>query len=408
MNSSNQQKVQQTRQLTSAFHAFNALSQNLAESYQGLQEQVAGLRQELTSARDRGMRIVLEKEKITRRMQRILAALPAGVVVLDGDARVIDANTVASSLLGEPLQGQPWSAVMQRSFVEEFDNPQERQLNCGRFVSISSSPLSDEPGQIVLLSDVTEMRNLQDSVQHQKHLTAMGEMLASLAHQVRTPLSTALLYASHLQSRSLSAPQQQRFAGKIMERLKHLERQVNDMLIYAREGKMLMQRFSLKRLLANVREAMHDCIGSGRIQFQIENQASADSILGNENALRGMLMNLLENAVQAVAGAGCIRLTVAQPDQNQLQFSIADDGPGIEPEHLQRIFEPFFTTRSSGTGLGLAVVDSVVRAHGGELHCLSNARQGTVFHFTLPCLEPDDKALPGAFSASRYKKEGQS
>ncbi len=171
---------------------------------------------------------------------------------------------------------------------------------------------------------------------------------------------------------------------------------------------MLMENFSLKRLLANVSEAMHDSIGSTKIQFQIDNQATVDGILGNENALRGMLMNLLENAAQAVAGTGNVRLTVLQPDQRQLQFSIADDGSGIEPDLLQRIFEPFFTTRSSGTGLGLAVVDSVVRAHGGELHCVSNVQQGTVFHFTLPCLEPGGAALPGGFSGSRYNKEGRS
>jgi len=201
MNISNQHKVQQTRQLTNAFHAFNELSQNLAESYQGLQEQVAGLCQELTAARNKGMQTLLEKEKITRRMQRILAALPAGVVVLDGDARVIDANSVASTLLCEPLHGEQWTVVMQRSFVPEFDNPHERQSHCGRLVSISSSPLNDEPGQIVLLSDVTDMRDLQNFVPRQEHLSAMGEMLASLAHQVRTPLSTAILYASHLQNR---------------------------------------------------------------------------------------------------------------------------------------------------------------------------------------------------------------
>lgn len=408
MNISNQHKVQQTRQLTSAFHAFNELSQNLAESYQGLQEQVAGLRQELTAARDRGMQTLLEKEKITRRMQRILAALPAGVIVLDGDAKVIDANAVASTLLVGPLQGEPWSEIMQRSFLSEFDNPHERQLHCGRHVSISSSPLNDEAGQIVLLSDVTEMRDLQNFVQRQKHLSAMGEMLASMAHQVRTPLSTAILYASHLQGRNLPELQQQRFAGKILERLKHLERQVNDMLIFAREGKMLMETFSLKQLLTNVSEAMHDSIDSGNIHFHIDNQADTDEILGNENALRSMLMNLLENAAQAVAGAGNIRLTVQQPDQRQLQFSVTDDGPGIEPEHLQRIFDPFFTTRSNGTGLGLAVVDSVVRAHGGELHCVSNVQQGSVFHFTLPCLEHGGEPLPGAFSGSSYDKVGQS
>lgn len=401
MNIHNQQKAQQTRQLTNAFHLFNELSQNLTESYQSLQEQVVSLRRELTAASNEGMQTLLEKEKITRRMQRVLAALPAGVVLLDEDARVVDVNTVASKLLEGPLLGELWVDVMRDKFIPEYDNPQERQLRDGRHVSINSSPLHDEPGQIVLLSDVSEMRDMQAFVQRQKHLSAMGEMLASMAHQVRTPLSTAVLYTSHLQSRSLSVLQQKRFAGKILERLKHLQRQVDDMLIFAREGKMLMENFSLKRMLEQLGETMLDTVGSRNIAFQIDNQAADDVMLGNENALRGALMNLLENAVQAVADNGRIVLTVTQPERRRLQFSVADDGPGIEAEHLQRIFEPFFTTRSNGTGLGLAVVDSVISAHGGELHCVSRRPQGAVFHFTLPCPGPGNDTLPGGFSGSR-------
>ncbi len=408
MNIHNQQKAQQTRQLTNAFHLFNELSQNLTESYQSQQEQVVSLRRELTAARNEGMQTLLEKEKITRRMQRVLAALPAGVVLLDEDARVVDVNTVASKLLEGPLLGELWVDVMRDKFIPEYDNPQERQLRDGRHVSINSSPLHDEPGQIVLLSDVSEMRDMQAFVQRQKHLSAMGEMLASMAHQVRTPLSTVVLYTSHLQSRSLSVLQQKRFAGKILERLKHLQRQVDDMLIFAREGKMLMENFSLKRMLEQLGETMLDTVGSRNIAFQIDNQAADDVMLGNENALRGALMNLLENAVQAVADNGRIVLTVTQPERRRLQFSVADDGPGIEAEHLQRIFEPFFTTRSNGTGLGLAVVDSVISAHGGELHCVSRRPQGAVFHFTLPCPGPGNDTLPGGFSGSRYKQEGQS
>ena len=262
MNIHNQQKAQQTRQLTNAFHLFNELSQNLTESYQSQQEQVVSLRRELTAARNEGMQTLLEKEKITRRMQRVLAALPAGVVLLDEDARVVDVNTVASKLLEGPLLGELWVDVMRDKFIPEYDNPQERQLRDGRHVSINSSPLHDEPGQIVLLSDVSEMRDMQAFVQRQKHLSAMGEMLASMAHQVRTPLSTAVLYTSHLQSRSLSVLQQKRFAGKILERLKHLQRQVDDMLIFAREGKMLMENFSLKRMLEQLGETMLDTVGS--------------------------------------------------------------------------------------------------------------------------------------------------
>jgi len=375
-----------TERLTDAFQLFNELSKNLSDSYQELQKQVASLSKELAESRTERLNTLIEKEKLADRLQQILAALPAAVIVLNGENQVVDCNAVAIDYLGEPLIGQQWAEVIQCSLISVFDNPHERQLKNGKRVSVTQNVLNNESGQIILLSDVSELRSLQDRVNQQKHLTAMGEMVASMAHQVRTPLSTAILYASQMNKPAVTDNSRIKFSNKILERLHYLERQVNDMLIFAKEGRLAMETFSLQKILDSVKENMHEMTESSDIKFEVTNNVQVDAMLGNEDALLGAIMNLLNNAVEAQQDKALVTMALNQIDQTSLQIQIQDNGPGIEESIRQRLFEPFYTTKVKGTGLGLAVVDSVVRAHSGSIHCESKIGTGTLFTVLLPCV----------------------
>ncbi|WP_305906908.1 ATP-binding protein [Methylomarinum sp. Ch1-1] len=392
MTTANKQQAQKAERLTDAFRLFNQLSQNLSDSYQGLETQVAKLTQELAAARSERLKTLVEKEKIAARLQQILAALPAAVVVLDAAEQVIDCNMLAIDLLGEPLLGQGWGGVVQRRLLPVFDTPHERQLSDGRRVNITRNALDNDNGQIVLLSDVSELRSLQDMLAQQKQLSAMGEMVASMAHQVRTPLATAILYASQMNKPAVTDDKRQRFSQKILERLHHLERQVNDMLIFAKQGRLTMEVFSLRHLLARIAENMAEM----DIVFDLENRLPVDDMLGNEDALRGALMNVLNNAVEACDPRGRVEMTVSRQDEGSLQIKITDNGEGMSAQQQQRLFEPFFTTKLNGTGLGLAVVDSVVKAHSGAIRCSSTPGQGTTFTLVLPCINQYSFALSSA------------
>lgn len=320
------------------------------------------------------------------RLQQILAALPAAIIILDAQSRVLDCNTQAINFLGEPLIGQLWGEIAARSLIAVLDNPLERQLLNGLRVTVARSALPDTQEQVVVLSDVSEMNTLQETLNQQKHLSAMGEMVASMAHQVRTPLSTAILYASQLSNPAVAMDKRDKFSKKILERLHYLERQVNDMLVFAKEGRLAMAGFSLQSLLAKVERALADSVIEGQVQLTIDNQCTVDAMHGNEHALQGIIMNLLSNSVEAMQGKGLLYLKVVRHNKQAIMLSIKDSGSGIEAVHLQRIFEPFFTTRVNGTGLGLAVVDSVVKAHGGSVQCYSQLGSGTEFKIILPCI----------------------
>ncbi|MCQ8181592.1 ATP-binding protein [Methylomonas sp. SURF-1] len=398
MNTLSFQQQQKAERLTDAFRLFNELSANLTHSYQGLEEQIAKLNRELAAARDERLRTLVEKEKLASRLQQILAALPAAVVILNAHGVVVDCNNHALDFLGEPLLGQLWSEVVSRSLQPVFESPHERQLRDGRKVNITHNVLGNHAEQVILLSDVSEIRSLQETLVQQKQLSAMGEMVAGLAHQVRTPLATAILYASQMNRSGIADEKRRQFSAKILERLHYLERQVNDMLIFAKQGRMAMHGFSLDKLMSHLREAKDGFAG----ELDIDNSVGDRLLLGNQDALRGALLNLINNAAEA--GAKKIRVR-AGAGVGGIDISVADDGPGIAAEQCAKLFEPFFTTKSNGTGLGLAVVDSVARAHGGTVSCRSAPGAGACFTLTLPCSNQNALSLSAGAAATENSHE---
>ncbi|MGY6277578.1 sensor histidine kinase [Methylomonas sp. MgM2] len=380
MTTANQNYQQKTERLTDAFRIFNELSENLTQSYQGLQAQVAHLNRQLTAARNERIVTLVEKEKLANRLQQILTALPAAVVVLNAEGYIVDCNERAISVLGEPLAGQRWQVVADRSLQAVEESPHEWRLRGGGIVSITRNSFSAEGEQIILLSDVSELRTLQDALAEQKHLSTMGEMVASLAHQIRTPLATAILYSSQLINPSVNAHKRRQFSGKILERLQYLERQVNDMLIFAKQGRMAMQGFSWHGLMNYLADSMEQF----NCAFMLSNRVSDDIVLGNEDALRGALLNILINAVES--GADLINLAANQSDLG-IEIKVKDNGPGLDEVSQNCLFEPFYTTKTHGTGLGLAVVDSVVKAHKGRVICESSLGQGCLFTLYLPIMQ---------------------
>ncbi len=381
------------RDLGDAFAAFNQMAEQLSASYRELEGQVARLSGELAAARSERLRQLAEKERLANRLEQLLQALPGGVVVLDGAERVQEANPVACELLGEPLIHQPWSAVTRRAFREGEAEP---VLADGRRLSLSSRALLPEPGRIVLLADVTEMRRLQETVSRQKRLTAMGEMAASLAHQIRTPLAAATLYLSHLVRPRLAEADRLRFAQRTQERVAHLEQMVNDMLLFARGGGAGSEPVALPALVEEFVRAAEPQLAAAGGTLRVDAPVPALTLQGNRAALLGALLNLATNALQA--GALSLELAVGT-DAGGLLLRLRDDGPGMSEAVRERIFEPFFTTRSNGTGLGMAVVRAVAQAHHGEVEVDSAPGTGTTVTVRLP-LHGAPRPLPAGADRS--------
>ncbi len=373
----------QSRALEEAFNTFNQLSRQLTESYRLLESRVTELNQELAAAHDERFRELTEKERLANRLALLLDVLPGGVVVLDGQGQVQEHNPAAGELLGEPLLQQPWSAVIDRAFAPGPDDGTDVSLRDGRRVNISTCPLGAEPGQILLLMDVTEIRRMQDRLNQQQRLAAMGETAASLAHQIRTPIASALLYASQLKRQTLKDEDRIHAAEKIFSRLRHLEQVIDNMLMYARRGTVSEEAFTAGDLFRELQANLETSLRHSAIQFESYDDSDGCVIQGNRQMLLSGLLNLAMNAIQVMPEGG--RLTLrAERDEQSLVIRISDTGPGIPADKQKEIFSPFYTTRKDGTGLGLAVVEAITRNHKGRIELESQPGKGTTFILYLP------------------------
>jgi len=377
-------------QLEAAFHLFNRLSQQLTQSYGELETQVAQLSAELAEARHERLKQLAEKERLANRLETLLDTLPASVVVLDESGRVNQFNLNAKTMFGSVLIGKSWEEIARQYFVRDGDG---MRLKDGRWVSLSARPLLDESGpaeigKIILVTDVTEIHQLEARLNHQQRLTSLGEMLAGLAHQVRTPLASALLYLSNINHVNASMQDRQRFTRKAADSLQHLERMVNDMLIFARGGVTENERFTIDFLLIRLQQLLEPQFSRAGACFHINNEVPEQILEGNADALVSAFQNLASNALEAGEQFAdrkiVFEISVKQHLNDRITFIFTDNAGGMSEAVQTRILEPFFTTRSNGTGLGLAVLNETVMNHGGELSVYSKPGKGSHFTVVLP------------------------
>jgi two-component system sensor histidine kinase FlrB len=373
----------------SALDMFNRMSRQITDSYRTLKSRVNQLSGELSEESLQRQHELEKKEQLADQLTTLLKALPAGVVVLDSQGVVTQTNPAASGLLAELLDGEHWVDVIQRCFAPRQDDGHEISLKDGRRVSIEIRTMENQPGQLILLTDMTETRQLQSQLAHAQRLSAMGKMVASLAHQIRTPLSAAILYGGHLTTADLDEEMRQRCANRLMSRLSHLEQQVRDMLIFARGETRMVEELSVTTLAVALKSAVDAIAERSGAQLILDTRGAEGRLLCNCDALVGACTNLVNNSIEA--GATSVHLNPCGCD-HELAIEVSDNGSGFDSATAPRLQEAFYTTKShgtgtgTGTGLGLAAVQAVVKAHQGRFAMTSNGQGGAQATIYLPLL----------------------
>ena len=362
-------------ELQAAFLAFGSVSEQLAAAFDSLRNQVAQLRQDLSAARE-------DREHLAARLSALVEGLPGGVLVLDADGRIREFNPAALELLGEPLSTESFTAVLARAVRDAGGGDDRIELSSGRFLNVSRRNLAGG-GEVVLLTDVTESHLMQVLLARQQRLLTLGELAAGLAHQIRTPLSAAMLYASQLTLPDRSARDTAHCAAKTAESLRQLDKLVTEMLAFAHGG-AARETVSVNALLEQVAQWLRPVLGR-RTRLTIRTEAVNLKVRANASALVSAVLNLATNALQAARGDLALEL-LARRAGDRAQIVVSDDGPGVPAPLRERIFEPFFTTRARGNGIGLAIVKSVVEAHAGCVRLAESAR-GASFIIDLPAEE---------------------
>lgn len=371
--------------LESTFSAFNRLSEELSAAYTSLAGRAAGLERELARSRQEKERQREQKERLADRLAALLDSLPGGVIVYGGDGRVSASNAAARDWLAADPEGRSWVELLASGGVQVFEDGRELALADGTQLTLSRRYVPGRDETIILLTDVTEQRRLRNELEQHRRLASMGEMAARLAHQVRTPLSTAMLYANHLTDRELPAFQRQEFGANLLARLRDLDRLTRDMLGFVRQGIGEPREILLAALFDDVRQALVGAARDGR-QLRISDCDVGGTVRGDRQALAGALCNLVENAWQVGGPQVVVELSARELEGKAVELRVDDNGPGVSAALRERIFEPFFSVRSGGTGLGLPVARSVAEAHQGSLRLESPPAGGARFVLRLPWL----------------------
>jgi len=225
-------------------------------------------------------------------------------------------------------------------------------------------------------------RQLDAVLTRHQRLAALGEMAATLAHQIRTPLSAALLYASNAANTGLDPARRDELLGRAIGCLNNLEQLVSDMLGFARGAAASNAPVALADIAMAVTNSTPALVREGQ-RLSVATPPTAAVVCGSREALVGAVLNLVTNALQA-AGPNANVEVESRIDGRMAEIRVTDNGPGVPTALRHRIFEPFFTSRPDGTGLGLAVVRSVAEAHGGDVRLDSSEGAGARFVLRLP------------------------
>ena len=212
------------------------------------------------------------------------------------------------------------------------------------------------------------------------HLKEMNLAAAGLAHETRNPLNIIRGLAQMISKQAGTAPEMQRKSREIIDEADKVAAQLNEFINYSRPREVRRSRLALGSVVNEVVRALNYDLEEKKISLQIQGEQL--SIEADEQLLRQALFNLLLNAIQAVNGSGEIQVVAQRRNAAEASLEVRDNGPGVPPDRRTEIFKPYFTTQKQGTGLGLAVVQQIVLAHGWEIECLGNEPQGAVFRIT--------------------------
>jgi len=374
--------LEKQNELQAAFHLFSQMSGQLEQSYKELEQRVEQLTEELATARSEKLKQLAEKEKLADQLQALHQALPVAVIWIDETKRILSANQTANDIFGTDIVDKNWQQLLEQYF--NFDG-HELLADDGRMFSYHQQSLVQQHGQVVILTDVTLSRQLQQSSYRQQRLAELGEITAGIAHQVRTPLASALLSIGHLSHPSVNNDLKQKSVERIKQNLHHLDKFVNDMLLYAKDGEFDNNCINISSLLHNLDVYMQQKHYPD-FSFQIQQSKLLNNMVvsGSGDALLSVLISLVENASQLATESAPVNVVVkTAATETDCIINVIDNGPGLSAEQQQQIFKPFYTTREQGTGLGLAISRSIIHAHHGRLEVISAPGEGTEMQIHL-------------------------
>ncbi len=403
------EKSQMKLLLDQGFINFNTTAEKLGKIIANLNDRLEKKNQELE-------RNLIEKEKVKTYLANIFESLAVGVLVTDREGRITSINRKgvqilgmgAERLIGDPVdkllgidalggaEAGPARGVLEQlvSFVRQDSEALKLQ------VSVSGMP----GGFILNVQDVTQLKKLEETAERRNRFTAMGEMAANIAHEIRNPLGSIELFASLVKKGLPEDTEQTQLMNHISSAVASMNHIISNLLAYTKPRPVNRHKMHLGHLLTESAEFLGFLAEKHNVAVRLELGARRAQIMGDEEMLKQVVHNLFLNAVQAMPDGGELtiatrNLKLTDPRQiarfqhehrpppeklDVIEVSVRDTGAGMAQDIQKQVFDPFFTTKARGTGLGLAIVHNIVEAHHATIDLESQVNSGTAMILMFP------------------------
>lgn len=406
--------IQLFESLQKAFSDFQIRAERLSNAYALMQENFKKVNLELDSRNAELKHSLLKQEEIQTYLYSILESMENGVIGIDIDGVITHFNRAASAVTGYDVK-----SVIGKKFVDAFVNNSGSEFSLIQLlktghelkrdekvfwhkdghpvpISYQTALLKDSSGKCIgaveIFSDISKIKALEEEMHQAKTMAALGEMSATVAHEIRNPLGAMGMWAGLLERDLTSDDPRKKTLGKIIEGLSRLNKIVSNLLVYTRPVKSEFRRVKLSQILEEIVDFIQIEIERLGIKTEINKKLNDDGVyvLADPEKIGQIVMNLCFNAIQAMADGGTLTVAVENDIHKNggfTSFLINDTGCGIEKENISKIFDPFFTTKENGTGLGLAIVKKLVESHSGYIDIKSEIGKGTTVRVFIPVLK---------------------
>jgi PAS domain S-box-containing protein len=375
-----------------------------------MQQVVHSLKDSESDYRDRWTAAARDADHFRTTSASIIESISSGIVAFDAAGKITLSNRAAESILeldGRSAAGKMLADVfgaadpvtkLARDLLERGGEAARQEISRldahgdTRWIGVSSSvlhrtggvPAGLPAGGILLVTDLTEARRSAEEAKLKDRLSAVGEMSAGIAHEIKNSLHSIMGFANLLREDAKDAEPPLAVRG-ILAEMHSLDATVRRILEFAKPSSFSYERTSVNRILEEAAAAIAEKAKTQRVEVLLELAAELPDARLDAVSIRGAFVNLAGNAIEAMAGGGTLTISTRAADSSkELRISFRDTGPGIPEEDRAKVFTPFFSTKRSGVGLGLALTQKTISDHGGRIQLHSRSGVGTEFVVHLP------------------------
>ncbi|GGG24323.1 ATP-binding protein [Paenibacillus abyssi] len=349
-------------------------------------------------------RMSLNYRNEVQKLQQFIDVTPLGVIIVDRKGDITHLNDMAMRIMGDKITKTSRLDLIGQPFTELYESVIHE--TSGRLIADalnghnSTSEMEHEDNKIyirtgftvrdmhnqkiigaaLIVHDITELTRLRDEVGRMERLSLVGQMAASITHEIRNPMAVIRGFVQLMQERS---PENQReYYHIVMEELDRANGIINDFLSLAQNRIVDKEKSSLNAIINELAPLLWADANLRGQSVELELEPSLASFDMNAKEIKQLILNLARNAMEAMGDKGLLVIRTKQID-NVIELQVSDTGCGIPQEQLDHLFEPFYTTKTSGTGLGLALCLSIVEQHLGKIEVTSKEDVGTTFVVTF-------------------------